>query len=99
MIEDYIRKNISGSIINNVSKNFHQGDLLLEYKNFKIMIEIKNWKTDITKNDIIKFKQNLENNENCYDAGIIISLNTNIQNHKDMDYEVTSSGKNCSLFK
>ena len=48
---------------------------------------------DITKNDIDKFKRDLENNETVYEAGIMLSLNTNIQNHKDMDYEITNSKK------
>ena len=93
LIEEYIRKNVTGILVKDVSKNKNQGDLLVEYKNYKIMIEIKNWKSDITKNDIDKFKRDLENNETVYEAGIMLSLNTNIQNNKDMDYEITNSGK------
>ena len=87
-VESYIRSNLSGSSITRISGKNHVGDLLLEYKGLRIMLEIKNWNSDILKKEIDKFHKDLNNPIENYDGGILISLNSNIYRHNSFEYDI-----------
>jgi hypothetical protein len=67
--------------IENKSKEGHKGDYHLYFEEFNVLVDAKNYKTNIAKKEFDKILSNLFVNENM-DFAWLISLNTDISNYK-----------------
>ena len=69
-------------------KKDHRGDFTLE-DNIKGMIESKNYKKNVPKKEIVKFKKDIESNED-FKYGILLSLKSGVTNREDFCLEFCS---------
>ena len=66
----------------------HRGDFTLE-DDIKGMIESKNYKKNVPKKEIVKFKKDMESNED-FKYGILLSLKSGVTNREDFCLEFCS---------
>ena len=66
----------------------HKGDFTLE-DDIKGMIESKNYKKNVPKKEIVKFKKDIESNED-FKYGILLSLKSGVTNREDFCLEFCS---------
>ena len=66
-------------------KKDHRGDFTLE-DDVKGMIESKNYKKNVPKKEIVKFKKDIESNED-FKYGILLSLKSGVTNREDFKLE------------
>lgn len=87
-VYEYLNENpLPKMEILNISNKANNGDILVKYKNYKIMLEIKNYKNAINNNEVEKYKRDTEMND--YDGSILISLNkATINNHRIYETEM-----------
>ena len=69
-------------------KKDHRGDFTLE-DDIKGMIESKNYKKNVPKKEIVKFKKDIESNED-FKYGILLSLKSGVTNREDFCLEFCS---------
>lgn len=78
-------KNHSSYMIKNLSKIGKRGDFVVEYENeektYQILVEIKNYKTSVPKEEMDKFHRDLRANISL-DGGIIISYTSKFVGYK-----------------
>lgn len=63
------------AVLHDTSGKAAAGDIVFEWRGFKIMIEVKNKQT-ITQTDLDKFLRDMDQND--YNAGIFLSFHTNV---------------------
>ena len=76
------------STIVDCHKKDHRGDFTLE-DDVKGMIESKNYKKNVPKKEIVKFKKDIESNED-FKYGILLSLKSGVTNREDFCLEFCS---------
>lgn len=76
------------STIVDCHKKDHRGDFTLE-DDVKGMIESKNYKKNVPKKEIVKFKKDIESNED-FKYGILLSLKSGVTNRDDFCLEFCS---------
>jgi hypothetical protein len=100
---EYDIKNIISDVFGNDNGyNLHgttgnkKADIRFGWEKINLMVEVKNYSSDINTKEIDKFKRDMELNSE-YNIGLMISLNTNIINHyrsgNDISYELINNGK------
>lgn len=73
----------------NVTKKSKMGDFLIKRENCPtILIDVKDFKNNVNKNEIDKFKRDVFFNDCC---GILVSISSGICNKKDFDLEVNNT--------
>lgn len=76
---------LDSEVINNTNKN-NMGDFWIEKDNCPtIMIDVKNYKANVPRKEIDKFKKDAKMNQVC---GILFSVETGISNKKDFQVEL-----------
>lgn len=73
ILQKFISYNTNARL-ENMANNSMSGDLKLTYDEIRCCIEVKNFKEDVSTNQIDKFYRDLHKNSNCYNSGIIISI-------------------------
>ena len=84
---EQIIKSRYGNIIYEKTRHIpHSGDAWLNFESGqKIMLEVKNYTNTVPKDEMIKFKNDMKHH-NIY-WGLFISINSDIQGHKTLDYK------------
>jgi hypothetical protein len=78
-VEDLLRRKFDDSTnIENVAKKTGSGDIILQFGSKKMIIEIKNYKSAVRSDEVIKFHRDLE--LTSADCGLFISLTSPISN-------------------
>ncbi len=67
------------------------GDIVINYKKCRIMIEVKNYSKNVPRHEQDKFSRDLLQNK--YDAGILVSCGSGIANHNNKFEYSTIQGK------
>lgn len=79
----------------NVGKEAHKGDIHMQYKTAKIMVEVKNYDRHVAGKEVEKFLDDMDNNKE-FELGIMISLTSGITGHNvpgDFDFGELSDGR------
>jgi len=87
LYNELIRQFPKATIVDCHSKD-HKGDFTLE-DDIKGMIESKNYKKNVPKKEIVKFKKDIESNED-FKYGILLSLKSGVTNREDFCLEFCS---------
>ena len=87
LYNELIRQFPKAKIVDCHSKD-HKGDFTLE-DDIKGMIESKNYKKNVPKKEIVKFKKDIESNED-FKYGILLSLKSGVTNREDFCLEFCS---------
>jgi len=87
LYNELIRQFPKETIVDCHSKD-HKGDFTLE-DDIKGMIESKNYKKNVPKKEIVKFKKDIESNED-FKYGILLSLKSGVTNREDFCLEFCS---------
>lgn len=87
LYNELIRQFPKATIVDCHSKD-HRGDFTLE-DDIKGMVESKNYKKNVPKNEIAKFKKDIELNED-FKYGILLSLKSGVTNREDFCLEFCS---------
>ena len=75
--------------ITDCHKQPNRCDFIMQQADFSMMLEIKNYKTNVNKGEIDKFYRDVDNEiNNDIKCAILISLRSGICNKKDFDFEV-----------
>ena len=87
IISDIIQKNFPSSEIVNTTQSAHESDLrMYNCDKPNILIEVKNYKTNVPKAQIEKFKRDLDTLEDIK-CGMFVSTSSGIAHKKRMTYE------------
>lgn len=87
LYNELIRQFPKATIVDCHSKD-HKGDFTLE-DDIKGMIESKNYKKNVPKKEIVKFKKDIDSNED-FKYGILLSLKSGVTNREDFCLEFCS---------
>ena len=79
IIIDNLNRLIPSAEIVDCSNEIGKGDILVMYRHYNIMIEVKNYNSNIGKKEIVKFQRDLL--QNNYNAGILISCRSGIRGY------------------
>jgi hypothetical protein len=94
-------KDFNGYKIENKSKQGHKGDFHLYFKDFNVLVDSKNYTSNIQKKEIDKIKEDLTTNENVNFAWLV-SLNSDICSWNRFnimsDWIKTDNGIKCVIF-
>jgi hypothetical protein len=71
--------------IESVGKEGHQGDLRMNWKGHKILIEVKNYERSVDDKEVKKFLRDMEEGRDI-SLGILVSLNSGIVGHSKTGY-------------
>lgn len=100
-LSDEAFKDFQGYRIENKTKQAHKGDFHLFFDEFKVLIDSKNYSSNVQKKEITKIEADLNMNNNM-DFAWMVSLNTNICEHNkfpiSMKWVTTDIGIKCILF-
>ncbi len=66
--------------IENVGKEGHQGDIRMTWKTNKILVEVKNYDTNVDQKQVSKFLRDMEESQEIQ-MGLMVSLHTGIVGH------------------
>lgn len=101
ILTDLLRKSF-GSVgsdehfeINGIGEQGYSGDIIMEWKNSKLMWEAKNYSSNVDKKEVDKFKRDMELNKE-YLIGVLVSMETGIVGHTkagDIDIELLPDGR------
>ena len=84
--EDNVKQILSVFDVKDVSKEGHQGDLIVTNDNRIVLVEVKNYDNPVPSSEVEKFYRDIE--ENNADAGLFISLKSDIRGHEGFELEV-----------
>ena len=103
IFEDFLQR-VFGSVgikeefsLVNVGAEGHQGDIRMEWKNHKLLWEVKNYARSIETKEVTKFLRDMEENPDI-SLGVMVSLTTNITGHQkagNVDIQELRDGRMC----
>ncbi len=81
--------------LENVGREGHQGDIRMNWKGHRVMIEVKNYDRNVDGKEVTKFFRDMEEAKDCQ-IGLMISMNTGITGHcksGKVDIELLRDGR------